>query len=110
MELMMATLAVSYPGYFFLSQAPHTRIEMPNRDKAAVEMILVKNHISLSTTIFSRHMLMNNMFDEHILLNGSHLELGFTGHSDDAPHDGFITYGEYDTGASPLNHESRRKS
>jgi hypothetical protein len=50
MELIMATLAVSYAGYDFLSQAPHTRMEIANRDKAAAETILVKNHISLWTT------------------------------------------------------------
>jgi len=50
MELIMAMAAVSYPGYAFLSQAPHTITERTKKPKATAEIILVKNHISLWTT------------------------------------------------------------
>ena len=50
-ELMIAPLAVSYAGYAFLSQAPQTMIEIPNRERAVADTILVKNHISLKDFI-----------------------------------------------------------
>jgi hypothetical protein len=46
---------------------------------------------------------------ECILLNGGHLELGLTRHSDNATHDGPITNGEDDTSASSLDDKSRCK-
>lgn len=51
-----------------------------------------------------------NFLPSNILLNGGHLELGFTRHANDTAHDTAVSNGEDNASAITLNHKCRRKS